>query len=301
MNMIRYAETASHIGDDMNVATTPVPSLEELQGMPVHPIAAMFPMLGDDELAELADDIVTNGVNHPVVITRDGMLIDGRNRIAACAIAKVEPPVAYFEGDDAAAFIISENVNRRHLSKSQRAMAVAKAFPNPAAYKRGAKSLATKELASEATLSQARSVIRLAPDLVDQVLAGSMTVDIAYKQASLRKSEGERRLDRIRTIGRSHPEFAEGVSNGTLTIDEAEAKLRAAEEARKQQRWAYTKNICDAVMMLDRPADTAELNFSDFDPVLAEQGGHHITSERLLKVAAYAAALADLFEEHEGD
>lgn len=279
----------------MNELKEEKPTLAEIQAMPVHPIAAMFPMITDDELAELATDIAENGVNHPIVITRDGVLIDGRNRLAACAIAKVEPPIAYFEGDDPAAFIISENVNRRHLSKSQRAMAVAKAFPNPATYKRGAKSLATKELASEATLSQARTVIRLAPDLVDQVLAGSLTVDLAYKQASLRKSESERRLDRIRAIGRSNPEFAESVSNGALTIDEAEAKIKEAEKEHKQLRWAATKNLVDAVMVMNRPCEVATEIAALFDPAVAESSGHAINSEKLRQVSAYAAALADAF------
>lgn len=65
-------------------------------------------------------------------------------------------------------------------------MAVAKAFPNPQQGKKT--SLEIKEV-SGGMLSQARTVLRLAPDLVDQVLAGAFTVDVAYKQASLRKSE----------------------------------------------------------------------------------------------------------------
>ena len=86
-------------------------------------------------------------------------------------------------------FIVSENVNRRHLSKSQRAMAVAKAFPKPQQGKKT--SLEIKEV-NAGMLSQARTVIRLASDLVDQVFAGTMTVDVAYKQAVLRKSDKEK-------------------------------------------------------------------------------------------------------------
>lgn len=101
-------------------------------------------------------------------------------------------PVVDLKGRDPAAFIISENVNRRHLTKSQRAMAVARAYPEPEKGGRGKKNaFATKEF-SETALSKARSVNRLASDLVPLVLAGDMTVDDAYKKASLRKSEAER-------------------------------------------------------------------------------------------------------------
>lgn len=270
------------------------PTLAEIQAMPVHPIAAMFPMLAEDELAELAADIAENGVNHPVVITRGGVLVDGRNRLAACALVKVEPPVTYFDGGDPAAFIISENVNRRHLSKSQRAMAVAKAFPTPQQGKKSEASSATEQVA-RVTLSNARTIIRLAPDLVDQVLAGSLTVDLAYKQALLRKSESDRRLDRIRAIGRSNPEFAESVSNGALTIDEAEAKIKEAEKEHKQLRWAATKNLVDAVMIMNRPCEVATEIAALFDPAVAENSGQVINSEKLRQVSAYAAALADAF------
>lgn len=100
----------------------------------------------------------------------------------------------------------SENVNRRHLSKSQRAMAVAKAFPDPAKLRRSGSSFAAKgQDVSQASISKARTVIRLAPDLVDLVLAGTMLVDDAYKQASLRKSDQEKQIDRLNRAAKANP------------------------------------------------------------------------------------------------
>ena len=60
--------------------------------LPVHPAADVFPMLDPDELSDLASDIQANGLQHPIIIGQvDGveMLIDGRNRLAACKLAKV--------------------------------------------------------------------------------------------------------------------------------------------------------------------------------------------------------------------
>lgn len=81
-----------------------------------------------------------------------------------------------------AAFIISENVNRRHLSKSQRAMAVAKAFPDPKKTGRGKKSSISEEFVSGVYLSNTRTILRLSPELVDQVLAGLTLFPMAFPQ-----------------------------------------------------------------------------------------------------------------------
>jgi len=84
-------------------------------------------MLPPDELAELAESIKENGLQNPIVMQR-GVLIDGRNRYAACKLANVEPTFTEFEGD-ADAYIITANINRRHMSAGQRAMAVAMIRP----------------------------------------------------------------------------------------------------------------------------------------------------------------------------
>ena len=90
----------------------------------VHPAADLFPMLSDTELADLAKDIKEHGLVHPVVMFK-GVLLDGRNRLAACKIAEVEPTFTEYDGDDPTMFIWSTNFHRRHLKSSQAAMALA--------------------------------------------------------------------------------------------------------------------------------------------------------------------------------
>jgi ParB-like chromosome segregation protein Spo0J len=54
----------------------------------VHPLADTFPMMSDGELKELAADIEKNGQLTPVqfaLIDGRKILIDGRNRLAACS------------------------------------------------------------------------------------------------------------------------------------------------------------------------------------------------------------------------
>ena len=58
------------------------------------PAADVFPMMDGDELRELAEDIRVNGLREPLVLAEikgEDVLVDGRNRRAACKIAEVEP------------------------------------------------------------------------------------------------------------------------------------------------------------------------------------------------------------------
>lgn len=104
---------------------------------PVHPIASLFPMIADDELQALADDIKAHGQREPIVVTYldeamfdEPVVIDGRNRFAACELAGVEPKFRYAMSLDdrdispqvIADWIISNNLHRRHLTTSQKAM-----------------------------------------------------------------------------------------------------------------------------------------------------------------------------------
>ena len=83
-----------------------------------HPICLLIPPADEDELQELTDDIRAHGLLDPIVLF-EGMILDGRNRAAACAHAGVPPRYVQFAGDreDALILVISHNLKRRHLTK----------------------------------------------------------------------------------------------------------------------------------------------------------------------------------------
>ena len=60
-----------------------------------HPAAKVFPLLKDDGIDLLAEDIKNNGLQSAVAIqkTKDGdyLVLDGRNRLRACELVRVEP------------------------------------------------------------------------------------------------------------------------------------------------------------------------------------------------------------------
>jgi disulfide oxidoreductase YuzD len=55
--------------------------MESQRELKVHPLIDLFPMMSEEELADLAEDIKANGLIYPIVIDGD-VLIDGRNRLA---------------------------------------------------------------------------------------------------------------------------------------------------------------------------------------------------------------------------
>jgi hypothetical protein len=95
-----------------------------------HPASNLFPMMGDAELWDLAEDIGKQGLLEPIVLDQ-GLILDGRNRWVACARAGCTPWTVPWEGEggSATAYVIAKNLKRRHLDPSQRAAVAAEALP----------------------------------------------------------------------------------------------------------------------------------------------------------------------------
>ncbi|HEY3324124.1 MAG TPA: hypothetical protein VGP72_26970 [Planctomycetota bacterium] len=90
-----------------------------------HPIAEIFPLPDTQGANPLAKDIAANGLKNAIVMYK-GKILDGRIREEACRIAGVKPRYVEFTGDDPVAWVISQNLHRRHLSESQRASVAAR-------------------------------------------------------------------------------------------------------------------------------------------------------------------------------
>jgi len=99
-----------------------------------HPLACMFPMMPQAEIEALAEDIKKNGLKDDGIIY-EGMILDGRNRQAACELAGVKMEFCDYDEDpewlaergfDPLEYVLSRNLHRRQLKQSQRAMVAAK-------------------------------------------------------------------------------------------------------------------------------------------------------------------------------
>ena len=72
--------------------------MTQINGVSEH--ADFYPMLGEEALAELAADIQANGQRNPIMVNKDGVLLDGRNRLAACKKLGIEPLIEVYAGTD---------------------------------------------------------------------------------------------------------------------------------------------------------------------------------------------------------
>jgi len=163
-----------------------------------HPLADLFPMMSADEMAALVEDVRERGVQRPIVLL-NGMVLDGRNRYHAARAAEVGYRVVDFTGEDPLAFVISENMRRRHLTDSQRAMVAAKIAKLPKGANQhtpnGGPSLSQAAAAESLnvpvrTVQRAKQVVDGGdPALVSAVEQGQVSVTAAAEIAKLPEAE----------------------------------------------------------------------------------------------------------------
>lgn len=102
--------------------------MQTLPHFETHPIADIWPLMSEEEIASLAKDITENGLISPIYLYEEKIL-DGRNRALACKLANVMPRFMKYTGDNPVGFAFSLNEKRRHLSSGARAALAVEAKP----------------------------------------------------------------------------------------------------------------------------------------------------------------------------
>lgn len=93
----------------------------------VSDLANAFPILEGDDFEELKASILQYGLQNPIVVNSQDEILDGRNRMRACLLVGAEPEIEQFTGtrEEQIAFVAIQNLNRRHLTQSQKALITA--------------------------------------------------------------------------------------------------------------------------------------------------------------------------------
>lgn len=195
----------------------------------IHPAAEIPPPLAEDDYKALLDSIAQHGQQHPIILF-EGRVIDGRHRYQACCELGIVPRVEHYAGNLTPLEIVRLNLARRHLNAGQKAIvslsieayeavlakerqlnaairgnvtkhesSVPANLPEPrdktANPKR--KQNESRERAAAATGASARNVQKAkkiaaeAPDLLEKVRDGSVTLNAAENQLKERKHKDE--------------------------------------------------------------------------------------------------------------
>jgi hypothetical protein len=215
-----------------------------------HPAANLFPLLSGEEFDALVTDIRAEGLHNPIVL-HEGLVLDGRNRLLACEKAGVEPRFEQWSGKGSpTAWVLSLNLQRRHLTAGQRAMVAAEAKPMLAAEakerqraaggdkrsqaafvkndKSGSEPLhARKAVArqfnvSEGSVHSAQKVKDVSPALAEQVKAGAISLPEARRQLGMKQTAKIPGADKNSDSGPLHVEKGPAESRGSAEALEAE-------------------------------------------------------------------------------
>lgn len=146
-----------------------------------HPLANILPLIEGVRFNDLVDSVRANGLRHPVIL-HEGMILDGRNRYRACLAAQVPVRFESFAGKDPIAFVLDENVHRRHLDEGQRSAAAAELCANLHISQLEA---AGKLNVSLRSVSDAVKVMTKAPDVHKAVQRGEIPVSVAAKLSAV--------------------------------------------------------------------------------------------------------------------
>lgn len=154
-------------------------------------------MLPGPELEELAESIRANGLRSPIILTPDGLILDGRNRAAACELAGIQPESTTYQGDDLAEYVIDCNVTRRNMSTGARAMATAQVLQADGRRENGRwlyGHLNSNDLGNSMAdyVRRCGTVLDFKPDLAPAVVSGDLALDAAYQEAKTIRDSAER-------------------------------------------------------------------------------------------------------------
>jgi hypothetical protein len=188
-----------------------------------HPAAEMFPLMSGVELAELAEDIKAHGLVDPIVLL-GGLILDGRNRLAACGIAGVEPRFTTIEDvESPTLYVISKNLHRRHLTTSQRAAIAAEIMPMLRAEAKERQAEGGRHGGAIAGQGRPKSdrVLMESPEAYSPSESKGNTRDIAGKAVGVAGCT----VQRAATVKDADPEEFERVKRGEITVEAAYRKV----------------------------------------------------------------------------
>lgn len=192
-----------------------------------HPLSSAFPSMSEADYQALKDDIKSNGQREPVMVY-EGMVLDGWHRYRACHELGVKAQQFTFRGNDPAAFVESANLHRRHLSASQRAIAVVAVRAWTPAGK-PLEQAAKPNVATVATLAKTNAEMAKEAKVSPRTIRDAKTAQKAGLSEAVK--EGAITVNEAAKIARGKPEKAAPVES----FGPSEAEIAAAQRDQEEE------------------------------------------------------------------
>lgn len=196
----------------------------------IHEIANMFPMMGDDDYRGLVEDIRKNGLREPIY-TKDGAIIDGRNRYKACQEIGTIPLTREYPNDDLVTFVVSLNLSRRHLTSSQKATVAVEALPL---------------LEAEAKKRQIRKPV---DNSVSQKIE-QQNQNKSTQQAAQIFGTNRQYVSAAKKLKAESPEAFEKVKSGEVTLSEVKGQHVHVAQNSGNNEWYTPKEIVESARLV---------------------------------------------------
>lgn len=203
-----------------------------------HPLSAAFPDMPEDDFANLVADIKANGLREQGY-TYEGMILDGWHRYQACQQAGARFRYDEYRGSDPVGFVKSHNLERRHLTASQKAAAIVACHEwrgrggdqrAPGALRSTTSADMAKEAqVSERTIKQAKAAHDAG--LGEAVRDGALSAKAASEIAKGRDPDAKKPDPKSARIAELESQVAELTDEIELVRDGAQEAVIAAETA----------------------------------------------------------------------
>lgn len=187
----------------------------------VHPAADLFPLIEGEDFDRLCDSIGKEGLEQDIVLTHDGLLLDGRNRLRACyATGQLErfKTLSEIYANGYVGYVVRLNIHRRHLSASEKAAIAAEALDM---YEAEAKARQVASGGDKKSSQYQKSVVEIVPQPIERQSQ-------ARDQAATDFDTNPRYVQDAKKLKSEAPEVFAEVKAGRITIPQAKREIKAA-------------------------------------------------------------------------
>jgi hypothetical protein len=246
----------------------------------IHPLASIFPEMSEGEFKVFSDDIKEKGLQTKITI-HEGKVIEGRQRYKAMLkVRSWDLKDECFQllpvGVNPVDYVISMNVNRRHLSTSQRALIASRLVTTKLGFNQHANGVVTFEKAAkmlnvgETILKDGKVVFENgAKEVIEKIQKGDLTIGKAKEiiKKPGRKAGYFSKEDQVEKLNNKPAASATAVVTppSTARSDNLDREKEAYIEALKELRERSADNADAAVAELVK--DLQLLDFlKDYKP-----------------------------------